>query len=46
MMKKKIQTAKQKAYAQQQEREGRKVVNWIFAILIILGLVYLFFAIQ
>ena len=32
--------AKQKAYAQKQEKEGRKVVNWIFGCLILLALIY------
>ena len=27
--------AKQKAYAEKQEKEGRSVVNWIFGILIL-----------
>lgn len=32
--------AKQKAYAQKQEKEGRKVVNWIFGGLIVLAIIY------
>ncbi len=33
--------AKQKAYEQKQEAQGRKVVNWIFAALIVAALCYL-----
>ncbi len=32
--------AKKEAYAKKQEQEGKKVVNWIFGVLIILALCY------
>lgn len=32
--------AKQKAYAEKQEKEGRNVVNWIFGILILLAVAF------
>lgn len=34
--------AKREAYAKKQEEQGKKVVMWIFGILIVLALVYLF----
>lgn len=37
--------AKQKAYEKKQEEQGRKVVNWIFAILVLLAVVYLIFTV-
>lgn len=37
--------AKQMAYAQKEEQKGRNVVNWIFGILILLGILYLVYAI-
>lgn len=32
--------AKKEAYAKKQEQEGKKIVNWIFGILILLALCY------
>lgn len=32
--------AKQKAFAEKQEQEGRKVVNWIFGIFILLAIAF------
>ena len=32
--------AKQRAYAQKQEKQGHKVIMWIIGILIVLGLCY------
>lgn len=40
MAKEKHLNAKQKAYAEKQEKEGRKVVNWIFGILILLSVAF------
>jgi len=40
MSKEKKMNAKQKAYAEKQEREGRKVVNWIFGILILCAVAF------
>ena len=37
--------AKQQAYAQKEEQKGRNVVNWIFGVLILLGVLYLVFSI-
>ena len=37
--------ARQKAYAKKEEKEGRKVVNWIFAVLILLSILYLVFSV-
>lgn len=31
---------KRSAYAEKQEKEGRKIINWIFVILILLGVLY------
>ena len=33
--------AKQRAYEAKQEKEGVKVVNWIFGVLIVLALIYM-----
>lgn len=33
--------AKREAYAKKQEEQGRKVVNWIFGVLVALAVVYL-----
>ena len=33
---------KREAYAKKQEQKGQKVVIWIFAILILLAIVYMF----
>ncbi len=32
--------AKRAAYAEKQEQEGRSVINWIFAILVALGVIF------
>ncbi|MBO5232934.1 MAG: hypothetical protein J6B33_01330 [Prevotella sp.] len=32
--------AKRAAFAQKKEQEGRKVINWIFAVLVLLGVIY------
>jgi hypothetical protein len=40
MSKEKHLHAKQKAYAEKQEKEGRKVVNWIFGILILFAIAF------
>jgi len=37
--------AKKAAYAEKQEKEGRKVINWIFAFLILLGIIYALYSI-
>lgn len=37
--------AKKAAYAAKKEQEGRKVINWIFAILVLLGVLYAFYSI-
>ena len=38
--KEKSKNAKQVAYEKKQEQEGRKVVNWIFGVLIVLAVAY------
>ena len=43
--KKSIRNAKKAAYAAKQEKEGRNVINWIFGILIALGVVYAIYSI-
>lgn len=43
--KKSIRNAKKAAYAAKQEQEGRNVINWIFGILIALGVVYAIYSI-
>ncbi len=43
--KKLIRNAKKEAYAAKQEQEGRNVINWIFGILIALGVVYAIYSI-
>ncbi len=43
--KKLIRNAKREAYAAKQEQEGRNVINWIFGILIALGVVYAIYSI-
>ncbi|MBR2184401.1 MAG: hypothetical protein IJ897_03135 [Prevotella sp.] len=40
-----IRNAKKEAYAAKQEKEGRNVINWIFGILIALGVVYAIYSI-
>lgn len=40
-MNKKV-NAKREAYAKKQEEQGKKVVMWIFAALIVLAICYLF----
>lgn len=37
--------AKKAAFAAKQEKEGRKVINWIFAFLILLGIIYALYSI-
>lgn len=37
--------AKQRAYEKKQEEQGRKVVNWIFAILVLMAVLYLIFTV-
>ena len=43
--KKAIRNAKKAAYAAKKEQEGRNVINWIFGILIALGVVYAIYSI-
>ena len=43
--KKLIRNAKREAYAAKQEQEGRNVINWIFGILIALGVIYAIYSI-
>ena len=43
--KKLIRNAKREAYAEKQEQEGRNVINWIFGILIGLGVIYAIYSI-
>jgi len=43
--KKSIRNAKKEAYAAKQEQEGRNVINWIFGILILLGVIYAIYSI-
>ena len=43
--KKIIRNAKREAYAAKQEQEGRNVINWIFGILIALGVIYAIYSI-
>ena len=38
--KEKRMNAKQRAYEKKQEQEGRKVVNWIFGVLIVVALAF------
>ena len=40
-MNKKV-NAKKEAYAKKQEHQGKKVIGWIFGVLILLAIVYLF----
>ncbi len=40
-MNKKV-NAKKEAYAKKQEQQGKKVIGWIFGVLILLAIVYLF----
>lgn len=42
---KKMGNAKRQAYAEKQEQEGRNVINWIFGILVGLGVAYAVFSI-
>lgn len=44
-MSKNKNNAKRKAYAEKQEQEGRKVINWIFGILVALGALYAIYTI-
>ena len=43
--KKLIRNAKKEAYAAKPEQEGRNVINWIFGILIALGVIYAIYSI-
>jgi hypothetical protein len=45
MSNKSLKNAKRAAYAHKQEEQGRKVINWIFAILVLLGVIYAAFTI-
>ena len=46
MNKNKIKTnAKRAAYQQKKEQEGRKVINWIFVVLVLLGLAYAIYSV-
>ena len=38
--KEKRMNAKQRTYEKKQEQEGRKVVNWIFGVLIVVALAF------
>ena len=37
--------AKQRAYEKKQEAEGRKVVNWIFGVLILLAILFVVYSV-
>lgn len=39
-LKKAKSEAKRKAYVSKKEEEGRNVINWIFGVLIALGIIY------
>ena len=41
MMSKNKHNAKREAYAKKQEEQGKKVVAWIFGVLIVLAIVYM-----
>ncbi len=41
--KKSIREAKKARYAAKKEREGERVIKWIFAVFIVLGLAYAVF---
>lgn len=32
--------AKRAAYAEKKEKEGRSIINWIFGVLVLLGVIY------
>ncbi len=36
--------ARREAYEKRQEKEGRKVVNWIFAILVLLAIIFIIYS--
>lgn len=40
-MSKKKKNVRREAYQARQEQEGRKIVNWIFAALVVLALCYI-----
>lgn len=40
-----VRDAKKAAYAERKEKEGQSVVNWIFGILVFLGILYALFTI-
>lgn len=42
---KKAKDIRRKAYAERKEREGKNVINWIFGILVALGVLYAFYTI-
>ncbi len=46
MANKKKTNAKREAYAKKQEEQGKKVVTWIFAGLIVLAIIYLIWTIS
>lgn len=43
--KKEVANAKKAAYAAKKEEEGRKVINWIFGVLVALGALYAIYTI-
>ncbi len=43
-MSKKV-NAKRVAYQQKQEQEGKKVVNWIFGVLVVLAIIFMIYSI-
>ncbi len=42
-MSKKV-NAKRVAYQQKQEQEGKKVVNWIFGVLVVLAIIFMIYS--
>ena len=44
-MSKNKNNAKRKGYGEKKEQEGRKVINWIFGILVALGALYAIYTI-
>lgn len=40
-----LRKAKHDAYMAKQEKQGRKVVNWIFGILIVLAIIFAIFTV-
>ena len=41
----KNKNAQRNAYAKKQEEQGKKVVNWIFGVLVVLALIYMIWTI-